>query len=149
MPREKLSRKAKRQHPYGGSASKNSNETYIRDAARRLHNKLLYTTIAIDYLHASVENGLCQEQFWANSKLYLDTPLSTSSKTVSDLIGVLEHRGLISIGDYDVLKDIISFNVKVVQEIEDTELALKTLSIPIYQRINNDKILKDNFVQRG
>ena len=107
--------------------------------AKRLHNKLLYTTIAIDYLHRTVEKGIPEQRFRANCRNYVDEPLFSSVANVSQLIEILEKKGLIGLGDYDILVEIISFDVRIVQEVEDTKALLHTLGFSLYRRKQLDK----------
>ena len=127
------------------------NELGLRmEEARRLHNKLLYTTIAINYLHSSVDNGIPEKQFRANFKNYADDPLSHSDKDVYQMIEILETKSLVSLGDYDVLVDIVQFDSRIVQEIESTKLVMQTMGISIYRKVyaNCTKVLVDDFSHR-
>ena len=106
------------------------------EQARRLHNKLLYTTIAINYLHSCVDNGIPEKQFRANFKNYANDPLSSSAKDVYQMIEILETKELVGIGDYDILIDIVQFDERIVREIESIKLVLYTQGISIYRRID-------------
>ena len=106
------------------------------EEGRRLHNKMLYTTIAITYLHSSVNNGIPEQRFRANFKNYVDDPLSNSAQDVFQMIEILETKGLVSLGDYDILIDIVQFDVRIVREIESIKLVLYTRGISIYRRID-------------
>ena len=110
----------------------------VLDKAKRLHNKLLYTTIAIDYLHSSVGEGIPEQQFRANFRNFVTDPLSHNAENVSRLIEILEEKGFVSLGDYDNLIEIVNFNVKIVEEVEDTKAVLHTLGIKLYRRSGND-----------
>ena len=118
--------------------------------ARRLHNQLLYITIAIDYLYSNEHNLLPEQQFIANCRKHIYDPASMSKKDVTMLMEALESKGKIGIGDYDVLRDIVKFDVNIIKEINDTELALHTRGEPIYERYNwfNEKRPKTIFVHR-
>ena len=118
--------------------------------AKRLHNKLLYTTIAIDYLHTTVENGVPEQRFRANCRNYVDEPLFTSAVNVTQLIEILEKKGLIRLGDYDILVEIISFDVRIVQEVENTKALLHTLGVSLYRRkqLDNTKEFLEDYTYR-
>ena len=112
------------------------------EEARRLHNKLLYTTIAINYLHSSVDNGIPEKQFRANFKNYADDPLSHSAKDVFQMIEILETKELVGIGDYDILVDIVQFDERIVREIESIKLVLHTQGISIYRRVDPPEVVQ-------
>ena len=119
------------------------NETNLNkrmEEARRLHNKMLYTTIAINYLHSSVDKGIPEQLFRGNFRNHVDDPLSNNAKDVYKMIEILETRGLISLGDYDVLIDIVPFDVRIIEEIESTKSVLYTQGIAIYRRIDFDHV---------
>ena len=120
------------------------------EEAKRLHNKMLYTTIAINYLHSSVDNGIPEQRFRANFKNYADDPLSSSAKDVFQMIEILETKGLVSLGDYDILVDIVQFDARIVQEIESAKLVMNTIGISIYRRIdaNHTKVLVEDLSHR-
>ena len=120
------------------------------DEAKRLHNKMLYTTIAINYLHSTVDNGIPEKQFRANFKNYADDPLSHSDKDVYQMIEILEIKGLVSLGDYDILVDIVQFDARIVQEIESAKLIMHTIGIVIYRRVdvNHTRVLVEDFSHR-
>ena len=92
--------------------------------AKYLHNKLLYTTIAIDYLHSTVGAGIPEQRFRANFKNYVDDPLSRSANNVTELIEILEQKNCVGLGDYDILVDITKFDARILKEIEYTKTAL-------------------------
>ena len=69
-----------------------------KDKAKRLHNKLLYTTIAIDYLHTSIDDGIPEQRFQANFRNYVKDSLSNTSKNVTQMIEILEKKGFMSWG---------------------------------------------------
>ena len=122
------------------------------EQAKRLHNNMLYTTIAINYLHSTVNNAIPEKQFRANFKNYVDDQLSNGAKDVYQLIEILESKGLVSLGDYDILMDIVQFDVRIVQEIESTKTVLHRIGVPIYRRIylnmENEKELVEDFANR-
>ena len=120
------------------------------EEAKRLHNKLLYTTIAINYLHSTVDNGIPEKQFRANFKNYADDPLSHSERDVYQMIEILEIKGLVSLGDYDILLDIVQFDARIVHEIESAKLVMQTIGISIYRRtdVNHTKVLVEDFSHR-
>ena len=121
------------------------------EEAKRLHNKMLYTTIAINYLHSSVDNGIPEKLFRANFKNYVHDPLSSDAKDVFKMIEILELKDLISLGDYDILADIVQFDVRIVEEIESTKIVLHTMGISIYRRlqVDNTKVLHEGFPNRS
>ena len=121
-----------------------------KSKAERLHNKLLYTTIAIDYLHSTVDAGIPEQQFRAKFKNYVKAPLYNNSQTVFQLIEILEKNGLVGLGDYDILVDLTSFDARIVNEIQDTKAVLHFMGISIHSRVGVDhsKELDENFVNR-
>ena len=124
--------------------------TLQKSKAERLHNKLLYTTIAIDYLHSTVDDGIPEKQFRAKFKNYVNAPLYNNSQSVFELIEILEKNGLVGVGDYDILIDLTRFDARIVEEIQDTKAVLHFTGIPIHRRIDVDhsKELHENFVNR-
>ena len=120
-------------------------------SVRSLHNKLLYVTIAINYLHSTIDNGIPEQQFRANARNYVEDPLSISAKDAEAILEILEKKGLIGLGDYDILRDIVQFDVRLIKEINDTELALQSHGVPIFIRVRNgtEKKLKKYFMDRG
>ena len=118
---------------------------------RRIHNKLLYTTIAIDFLHRTVNDGIPEQQFRARVRNYIGDPASNGAKDVEAFLNILESKGLIGIGDYDILKDIVQFDAKLIKEIVDTELALQSHGVQIYMRVQNGNVkkIKKYSVDRG
>ena len=125
------------------------NDSDIAARSLRVHNKLLYVTLAIDFFHSTVDNGIPEQQFRAGVRNYVDDPLSKSAKDVAALLDILEKKGLIGLGDYDVLKDIVHFDVRVINEINDIELVLQNHGTPIYNRLQNGRKRKECFVDRG
>ena len=105
--------------------------------AKRLHTKLLYTTISIDYLDSSVEDGTPEKRFRANVKKYLNNPVS--DKDVFQLMDILEKNGIVRFGVYDALIDIVSFDMRIVDEIEKTKAALQNLDIELYYGTDADR----------
>ena len=124
--------------------------TLEKSKAERLHNKLLYTTIAIDYLHSTVDKGIPEQQFRAKFKNYVKAPLYSNSHTVSQLIEILEKNGLVGLGDYDILVDLTRFDARIVDEIQDTKAVLHFMGISIHRRVGVDhsKELHENFIYR-
>ena len=125
-----------------------------RQKATALHNKLLYTTIAIDFLHSSVQNGLQEQRFRAKCKQYVDDPLSNGAKDAYRLIEILEEKGMIGLGDYDILLDIVTkVHKKIVDEIESTKALLHCYGIPLYRRrgdlVTEERELITDFVHHG
>ena len=120
------------------------------DEAKRVHNKMLYTTIATNYLHSTVDNGIPEQLFRANFRNYLDDPLSNSAKDVYEMIRILEQQGLVSLGDYDILVDIVKFDARIVQEIELSKIVMHKIGISIYRRIEVEprKELVEEFLHR-
>ena len=104
---------------------------------RRLHNNLLYTTIAIDYLHSAVDNGIPESRFRANVKHYVTDPLTNSARDVTAILEILERRGLIGPGDYDILKDMVEFDQRLINEIVETENKIQNHGGSIYRRGEN------------
>ena len=125
-----------------------STDEQIDNITKRLHNKLLYTTIAINYLHHTVDNGVPEQMFRANVKSYLEDPLTSSTKDVTRLLETLESKGHVGIGDYDILKDIVNFDKKLIQEIYDMELVMRSYGTNIYERRLEGKIVKKDYVDR-
>ena len=125
-----------------------SADEQIENITKRLHNKLLYTTIAINYLHHTVDNGVPEQMFRANVKSYLEDPLTSSGKDVTRLLEILESKGHIGIGDYDILKDIVNFDKKLIQEIYDMELVMRSYGTNIYERRLEGKFVKKDYVDR-
>ena len=121
------------------------------NAGKILHNKLLYITIAIDYLDGKIDNGVPEKRFRAFARNYVDDPLSNNAKDVTALLKILENKGHIGLGDYDILKDIVKFDSNIINEIVDTELALQSHGIPIYFRVEDGTVkkLREHFVNRG
>ena len=85
----------------------------------RIHNRLLYTTIAIDYLQPS--NSMSADRFRGRCREYLTDPASRSVTDISELLSLLEARGYIKIGDYTHLKNIVDFDIRILQEIKKAE----------------------------
>ena len=88
-----------------------------KDRAISLHNQLLYTTIAIDYLHQNVDSGLPAERFYANCREFFHDPVTCKDKDVKSLLEQLERKGLVDVGDYDILKYIVKFDARLVKKI--------------------------------
>ena len=105
-----------------------------------LHKELLYSTLAIDYLHPTVDKGIPAAKFKANCREFLDCPLSLNNDEPSCLLEELEKAGHIGIGDYDNLKKIVCFDIRIINEIEKTELVMKSQNGMIYLRKNRGKI---------
>ena len=120
-------------------------------SVRSLHNKLLYVTIAINYLHSIVNNGIPEQEFRASVRKYVDDPLSISGKDAGAILEILEKKGLIDLGDYDILKDIATFDARIIKEITTTELALQSHGIPTLTRVGNgtEKKPKEYYIDRG
>ena len=116
------------------------------DPALRLHNKLLYTTIALDHLGPSIQHGDPEMRFRGYCKNYISAPSCRigSAQNAYALIEILEKEGKIGIGDYDVLKDILSFDETILREIHYTELQLLEKGTHIYERIGDIKRMKTN-----
>ena len=115
--------------------------------AERLHKKLLYTTVAIDYLHKTVNNGIPEQRFQANVRIYFE---DSHSRNAYELIDELEKKGLIGIGDYDILVEMTSFDVRIAKEIEDIKTVLHAQGIALYRRVDDDyrKELVEEYVYR-
>ena len=111
--------------------------TSLEEKSKRLHNKLLYDTIAIDYLHSTVDKGIPEQRFRAGVKNYLDDPLSNSARDVTAILESLEQKGLIGLGDYDILRDIVQFDFKLMKEIHDIEIVFQSHGTPIFTRVKN------------
>ncbi|KAK3100464.1 hypothetical protein FSP39_020475 [Pinctada imbricata] len=110
---------------------------YQSDEISRLHRKLLYTTIAIEYLHETVDDGRQKLRFVAAYKQYSRTPIEDSLEDVDDILQDLERRGLLGIGNYKILKDIVQFNVKIIEEIEKTEIAIRQIGGTVTPHTDN------------
>ena len=117
---------------------------YDAEPALRLHNKLLYTTIALDYLGPTVEDGYAEKRFRAACRNHISDASCKSANSTTDLIDLLVREDKIGIGDYDVLRDILSFYHTVVDLIDDTEIVLRAKGITIYERIRGIKRVKGN-----
>ena len=111
---------------------------------RRIHNQLLYITTAIVHLHETVGDGVPEKKFRALVKNYLNDPLSNSAKDATAILEILERKGLIGLGDYDILKDIVQFDKQLVDEINETENTLYSRGVHIYFRGINGFAEKPN-----
>ena len=106
----------------------------LEATVKRLHNKLIYTTIAIDYLHSSIDNGIPESRFRANVKHYVTDPLTNSARDVTAILEILERNGLVGPGDYDILKEMVEFDQRLINEIVDTERKIQNHGGSIYRR---------------
>ena len=114
------------------------------DKIRSLHKRLLYTTIAIDYLHPSVQYGIQADRFRAKCQEYLKSPIDYSKENVTDLLYRLENKGLISIGDYDILKEIVKdIHIDLIKEINKTELQIQNDGGIIKRRNSKREVMEE------
>ena len=97
-----------------------------------------------------MDNGIPEQLFRANFKSYADDPLSHSERDVYQRIEIIEIKGLVSLGDYDILVDIVQFDARIVQEIESAKLVMQTIGISIYRRtdVNHTKVLVEDLPHR-
>ena len=114
------------------------------DKIRALHKRLLYTTIAIDYLHSSVQDGIQAERFKAKCQEYLKSPVDYSKENVKDLLSCLENKGFVSIGDYDILKAIVKgIHIDLIKEINKTELEIQNNGGSIKKRNSRGEVVEE------
>ena len=95
-----------------------------KDEIKQLHSTLLYETLAVNHLHPSIDNGLPLLKFQAKCRIHLSTPIHRKSVTCTEILEQLETEGVISEGNYDSLKELVSFDIRIVEEIEDVERAI-------------------------
>ena len=119
------------------------------DEALRIHKQLLYSTIALDFCSSDIDKGYPASKFRAKFRNHVHDDHSTNAKDVCDLIQILETKGKISVGDYSVLRDIVSFDTRIVKEIDDTERILHEKGFAVYERNNGTKRVKDKFVNNS
>ena len=114
---------------------------------RKLHFELLYTKIAIEYLHPNVDDGLPATRFRAKCREYIT--VSSAQESVEKLLLTLESERLVGIGNYDILKEITSFDVRILNEINSTELKIQSHGGTIQKRNSKRKLSDNYYVQRG
>ena len=114
------------------------------DKIHAIHKRLLYTTIAIDYLHKSVQNGIQAERFRARCQEYLKYPVDYSKEDVKTLLSCLESKGHIGIGDYDTLKEIVAdVHKELLKEINRAELKIQSHGGSIIRRNSRGEIVEE------
>ena len=95
-----------------------------KDEIKKLHSKLLYETLAVNYLHETVDKGVPLQQFQARCRIHLSTPLQRKLDNCKDILEQLEKQEVVREGNYSTLKELVNFDVKIVQEIEYVERAI-------------------------
>ena len=125
------------------------NSTNRNKEIRRLHNQLLYKTLAVNRLHKSVNGEIDFKTFKGNCRDFLTDPLSIGKGDAEQLLEELEKQKFIGIGDYDNLKKLVEFNVEYIDRIEETERAILSNGGTIYQRNANGELMEDNGTNRG
>ncbi|XP_062603027.1 uncharacterized protein LOC134264761 [Saccostrea cucullata] len=92
-----------------------------KEKMKELHINLI-SSIALDYLDPSVNSGYDHQRFLLNCRRYLKTPREQSIRDVVKVLDCFEQKGLMSPGNYKVLKDVVKdVNVQIVELIKDTE----------------------------
>ena len=125
------------------------NSTNGNKEIRRLHNKLLYKTLAIGRLHKSVNGGIEFLTFKGNCRDFLTDPLSIDKGDAEQLLQELEKQNVIGVGDYDNLKKLVDFNVEYIRRIEETEEAILSNHGKICQRNEDGELIEDSTTNRG
>ncbi|XP_061184615.1 uncharacterized protein LOC133192634 [Saccostrea echinata] len=88
---------------------------------RELHNKLL-ATLALDYLHPRVREGVDKKRFLLNCRNYLTTPRERSIDDVVEVFDTLESKGLLAPGRYSVLRELVrDIGIELLRKIDETE----------------------------
>ena len=119
-------------------------DDYENDKIRALHKRLLYTTVAIDYLHSSVQDGIQAERFKAKCQEFLKSPVDYSKENVKDLLFCLENKGFVSIGDYDILKAIVKgIHPDLLKKINKTELEIQNNGGTIKKRDSRGEVMEE------
>lgn len=94
-----------------------------------LHLKLI-STIALEYLHSSVRDGLDRRKFLLNCRKYLTTPRERSIEDVVEVFDLLESKGLMSPGNYSILRELVwDISVDLVRIIEETEAEMGRIEV--------------------
>ena len=120
------------------------NGGHADDKIHAIHKRLLYTTIAIDYLHKSVQDGIQAERFRAKCQEHLKSPVDNSKENVKELLSCLEDKGLISIGDYDILREIVKgIHIDLIKEINKTELEIQNNGGSIKKRNSRGEVMEE------
>ena len=128
-----------------------STQSGDEDRIKQLHSRLLYYTIAIEYLDPTIENGIPARQFKANCRAFLTDPFSydATDQPVDKLISSLEKQGYIAIGDYGTLKQILAFDKRILELINKTEREIQNHGGTIKRRNSKRKCVEINESQRG
>lgn len=98
-----------------------------KEKIRNLHNKLL-SAVALDYLDKSINGGHDHRRFLLNCRKHLTTPREQSITNVTDVLDLFERKGIMSPGDYQILKDMVKdVNQQIVHLIEETEQSINRI----------------------
>ena len=116
---------------------------------KRLHTNLLYIRIAIDYLHPRIDDGIPALRFHANCKNYLEAPIEGNERDVTKLLEIFEQKEYIGIGDYDILRDLVRFDVKIEDIIDETELQIINHGCVATRRDSTGKIISRDSPNHG
>ena len=91
-----------------------------------LHQRLLYDTIAADFVHHTIDDGIPFQKFKGRCRSYLKETIYRNAKTSEELLKGLEQKGEIEPGRYEVLKELVDFDVAIVEKVTDTERAINS-----------------------
>ena len=116
---------------------------------RRLHNSLLYIRLAIDHLHPRIDDGIPASLFHANCRNYLHAPIECNERDVTKLLEIFEQKEYIGIGDYDILRDLVRFDVKIEDIIDETELQIINHGCVATRRDSTGKIISRDSPNHG
>ena len=136
----------------GANDSSQNNLIQAHEKARYIHDKLLYVTIEIGYLHSSVKGGTqAADHFRENFKNCVNDYKTDENTSISELIDILIQKGHVGIGCYDTLKKLFDFDKRIVYDIVFVEDVIKTdgLAPPHVNNANLHERLAEGHTNRG